>query len=186
MSVTVKYRGRIAIITLNVPAKLNALTSEGYFLLADCMRKVANEPEIVVTVLTGSGRLFSALGITAEGGSTALFSRRMGFKVAAEALIMSKRIQCEELVRCGFINEVFDTGKDVDQFLDRVLAEVETRLFSKLNPSSMLHVKALMRKPEIPLFASQTVEETLGVVDSLARAARTAHRAKEGKKGARL
>jgi peroxisomal 3,2-trans-enoyl-CoA isomerase len=60
MSVTVKYRRRIAIITLNVPAKLNALTSEGYFLLADCMRKVANDPEIVVTVLTGSGRLFSA------------------------------------------------------------------------------------------------------------------------------
>ncbi|EXJ76134.1 uncharacterized protein A1O5_00642 [Cladophialophora psammophila CBS 110553] len=280
MSVTVKYRGRIAIITLNVPAKLNALTSEGYFLLADCMRKVANDPEIVVTALTGRGRLFSAgadiqrtgnrntdgqpstppiqqeappmqsapfrqtqlrnlahiievteafythpkllvtalngpcvglsaalvaysdfiyamphvylfcpftsLGITAEGGSTALFSRRMGFKFAAEALLMSKRIQCEELVRCGFINEVFDTGKDADQFLDRVLVEVETRLFSKLNPSSMLHVKALMRKPEIPLFASQTVEETLGVVDSLARAAKTADRVKEGKKGARL
>ncbi|KEF54507.1 uncharacterized protein A1O9_09674 [Exophiala aquamarina CBS 119918] len=280
MSVTVEYRGRIAIITLNVPAKLNALTSEGYFLLADYMRKVANDPEIVVTVLTGSGRLFSAgadvqrtgnrnidgqpykpmvqqeatpmqsapfrqtqlrnlahiievtdafythpkllvtalngpcvglsaalvaysdfiyamphvylfcpftsLGITAEGGSTALFSRRMGFKVAAEALIMSKRIQCEELVRCGFINEVFDAGKGVDQFLNRVLVEVEMRLVSKLNPFSMLHVKALMRKPEIPLFASQTVEETLGVVDSLARAAEMADRAKGGKKGARL
>jgi peroxisomal 3,2-trans-enoyl-CoA isomerase len=59
-AVTVKYRGRIAIITLNVPAKLNALTSEGYFLLAHCMRKVAHDPEIVVTVLTGRGRLFSA------------------------------------------------------------------------------------------------------------------------------
>jgi peroxisomal 3,2-trans-enoyl-CoA isomerase len=59
-AVTVNYRGRIAVITLNVPTKLNALTSEGYFLLAECMRKVANEPEIVVTVLTGRGRLFSA------------------------------------------------------------------------------------------------------------------------------
>lgn len=129
---------------------------------------------------------FSSLGITAEGGSTALFSRRMGYKIAAEALIMSKRIPCEELVRRGFINEVFDTGNDVDQFLERVLVEVDTRLLSKLNPLSMLHVKALMRKPEIPLFASQTVEETLGVVDSLARTTKMADRTKESKKGARL
>ncbi|KAK5050544.1 hypothetical protein LTR84_003825 [Exophiala bonariae] len=280
MSVCIKYRGRIAIITLNVPAKLNALTSDGYFDLANCMRKAAKNPDILVTVLTGSGRLFSAgadiqpagvtktdgqrstlsiqqepppgqdppsrqmqlrnlahiievteafyahpkllvaalngpcvglsaalvahsdfiyamphvylycpftsLGITAEGGSTALFSRRMGFKVAAEALIMSKRIQCEELVRCGFINEVFDTGKEVDLFLERVILEVETRLLAKLDPSSMLQVKALMRKPEIPLLASQTIAETMGVVDSLARAAETAKSVKYGRRGARL
>ena len=60
MSVCVKYRGRIAIITLNVPAKLNALTSDGYFDLANCMRNAAKNPDILVTVLTGSGRLFSA------------------------------------------------------------------------------------------------------------------------------
>lgn len=60
MPVTVDYRGQIAIIKLNVPAKLNALTSDGYFLLASCMREVASNPDIVVTVLTGNGRLFSA------------------------------------------------------------------------------------------------------------------------------
>lgn len=113
---------------------------------------------------------FTYLGITAEGGSTALFSRRMGFKIAAEALIMSKRIQCDDLVRCGFINEVFDTGKNVDKFLEKVLAVVDTSLSTKLNAFSMLEVKALMRKAGLPLLASQTVEETVGVVGSLARA----------------
>lgn len=113
---------------------------------------------------------FTRLGITAEGGSTALFSRRMGFKVAAKALIMSKCIQCDDLVRCGFINEVFDTGKDVDKFLEKVLAVVDSSLTKKINAFSMLEVKALMRKADLPLLASQTVEETVGVVSSLARA----------------
>ena len=112
---------------------------------------------------------FTSLGITAEGGSTALFSRRLGFKVAAEALIMSKRIHCDELVRCGFINEVFDTGKDSDKFMDKVLAVVDENLPAKLDAISMLEVKFLMRKHDLPLLASRTIEETLGVVGSLAR-----------------
>lgn len=113
---------------------------------------------------------FTSLGITAEGGSTALFSRRLGFKAAAEALIMSKRIHCDELVRCGFINEVFDTGKDGDKFLENVLARVDESLSTKLNAASMLEVKSLMRKGDLPLLASRTLEETLGVVGSLVRA----------------
>lgn len=60
MCVNVEYRGRIAIVTLNVPGKLNALTSDGYFLLAKCMRDIANNPEVVITVLTGRGRFFSS------------------------------------------------------------------------------------------------------------------------------
>lgn len=58
MPITVEYQGRIAIITLDVPEKLNALSSSGYFLLAKCMRDMASKPEVVITVLTGRGRFF--------------------------------------------------------------------------------------------------------------------------------
>ena len=59
-AITLEYRGQIAIITLNSPDKLNALSSNDYFLLAQLMRNVARRDEIYITVLTGEGRFFSA------------------------------------------------------------------------------------------------------------------------------
>ncbi|CCX11378.1 ClpP/crotonase-like domain-containing protein [Pyronema domesticum] len=50
----------IATITLNRPEKLNALTADLYYELGAAMRKVAAMPEVSVTILTGTGRYFSA------------------------------------------------------------------------------------------------------------------------------
>jgi len=58
--ITVEYKGKIAIITLNVPKKLNALTGELYYHLARAMHEVAARDDIYITVLTGKGRYFSA------------------------------------------------------------------------------------------------------------------------------
>ncbi|KAK2853230.1 hypothetical protein FQN49_005276 [Arthroderma sp. PD_2] len=58
--VTVTYQDRVAIITLNRPTKLNALTAVHYYLLGQKMREVAARDDIYITVLTGSGRFFSA------------------------------------------------------------------------------------------------------------------------------
>ena len=58
--ITLKYDGKIAIITLNIPHKLNALTHDHYFILASRMREVAAREDIYVTILTGTGRYFSA------------------------------------------------------------------------------------------------------------------------------
>ncbi|EFQ97249.1 3,2-trans-enoyl-CoA isomerase [Nannizzia gypsea CBS 118893] len=58
--VTVTYQDRVAIITLNRPAKLNALTGVHYYLLGKKMREVAERDDIYITVLTGVGRFFSA------------------------------------------------------------------------------------------------------------------------------
>lgn len=58
--VTVKYQDRIAIITLNNASKLNALTQDQYSLLGERMREVAARDDIFITVLTGTGRFFSA------------------------------------------------------------------------------------------------------------------------------
>jgi Delta3-Delta2-enoyl-CoA isomerase len=59
-AITLEHRGHIAIITLNNPDKLNALSSDDYFLLAQLMRNVARRDEVYITVLSGKGRFFSA------------------------------------------------------------------------------------------------------------------------------
>lgn len=58
--ITVEYRGKLAIITLNVPKKLNALSGENYYKLARAMTEVASHDEVFITILTGKGRFFSA------------------------------------------------------------------------------------------------------------------------------
>ena len=76
---------------------------------------------------------------------------------------MSKRITAEEMVQTGFVNKVFETGKDEDvRFLGLVLKEVEERLGSHLNGESLLKVKALIRKPEREMLDAQTVAEVFG------------------------
>lgn len=58
--VTLQIKGKIAVITLNIPKKLNAMNQDSYFRLASLMHEVAAMPEITITVLTGNGRFFSA------------------------------------------------------------------------------------------------------------------------------
>ncbi|KAF2204360.1 ClpP/crotonase [Delitschia confertaspora ATCC 74209] len=106
---------------------------------------------------------FSSLGLVAEGNASVGFVRRLGIAKANEALIMSKRISCEELVQVGFVNKVFDVGsKDSDKFLAEVLREVDDRLGAHLNQDSLLKIKALIRKPEMDVLDRQGVEEVMG------------------------
>jgi peroxisomal 3,2-trans-enoyl-CoA isomerase len=53
--VTLEYRGKIAVITIDNVEKLNALDQDGYYQVASFMREVAEHEEIFVTVLTGKG-----------------------------------------------------------------------------------------------------------------------------------
>jgi len=58
--VTLQVKGPIAIITLNVPKKLNAMNQDNYYRLSCLMDDVANMDNVYITVLTGTGRFFSA------------------------------------------------------------------------------------------------------------------------------
>ncbi|KAI5849543.1 ClpP/crotonase-like domain-containing protein [Morchella snyderi] len=58
--ILLEVKKNVALITLNQPKKLNALSGALYYELAKLMRKVAAMPEVTVTVLTGTGRYFSA------------------------------------------------------------------------------------------------------------------------------
>jgi peroxisomal 3,2-trans-enoyl-CoA isomerase len=102
-----------------------------------------------------------------EGNSSIGFVRRLGISKANEALIMSKKITCEELVATGFVNAVFDAG-DVkeegfsDRFLKRVLEEVNDRLGDHLNAESLVRIKALIQGPGRKELDRQGVEEVMG------------------------
>ena len=112
---------------------------------------------------------FTSLGLVAEGGASRAFVQRLGISKANEALIMSKRITAEEMLQVGFINKIFDTGKDEqERFLAEVLKEVEDRLGEHLNSDSLIRVKALIRKPERNLMDSQTVAEVFGGLERFA------------------
>jgi Delta3-Delta2-enoyl-CoA isomerase len=59
-AVTLETRGKVAIITLNIENKLNAMTQDLYFRLSQLLREVASRDDLYITVLTGKGRFFSA------------------------------------------------------------------------------------------------------------------------------
>jgi peroxisomal 3,2-trans-enoyl-CoA isomerase len=58
--ISVEYRGRVAVITINNEKKLGALAQPQYYELATKLNEIAGHDEVFVTVLTGKGRFFSA------------------------------------------------------------------------------------------------------------------------------
>ena len=58
--VLVERRGPVAIVTLNRPSAMNALSTELRLELSRCFRGLTEEPEVSVVILTGAGRAFCA------------------------------------------------------------------------------------------------------------------------------
>jgi hypothetical protein len=52
--------GNISVITLNLPKKLNALTTSLYYRLGSLVREADAHPNTLVTLIIGTGRFFSA------------------------------------------------------------------------------------------------------------------------------
>ncbi|KAL8734549.1 MAG: hypothetical protein Q9166_001449 [cf. Caloplaca sp. 2 TL-2023] len=79
-SVTLTIDGKIAIVTLNLPQKLNALTQDLYYRVSCLLREIAARDDIYITILTGKGRYFSAgadVTITQDSTSTGNEARRV-------------------------------------------------------------------------------------------------------------
>lgn len=114
---------------------------------------------------------FSSLGLVAEGVASRALFQRLGVARANEALIMSKRITCDELVASGFVNKVFTEcgqgeGED-EKFKELVLKEIDERLGDHLVGDSLLGIKKLIRKPERDLLDAQNVAEVFDGLDRL-------------------
>lgn len=79
---------------------------------------------------------------------------------------MSKRITAPELVACGFVNRIFETGKGEDaRFRELVLKEVDERLGEHLIGSSLIGIKKLIRRPELDIMDAQNVKEVFAGLD---------------------
>jgi enoyl-CoA hydratase/carnithine racemase len=59
-AVSVEDHGKVRVLVLDRPTKLNAFTAEGYRVLRAQLEAVAADPDVAVCVLTGKGRAFSA------------------------------------------------------------------------------------------------------------------------------
>jgi len=60
MSVTIAYKGHVAVITIDNPKSLGALTKDMQVQLGHCMREAANHEGTYITLLAGTGRFFSS------------------------------------------------------------------------------------------------------------------------------
>ncbi|KAM0664162.1 hypothetical protein ACQRIT_000955 [Beauveria bassiana] len=58
--INLEYRGRVALLTIDNQSKLNALTQQDYFQLAQYLHEIEKHDEVFVTVIMGKGRYFSA------------------------------------------------------------------------------------------------------------------------------
>ena len=60
MSVDLEYEGHVAIITINNPSQLGALTGDMIVQLGHHLREAADSKSTYITLLTGKGRFFSS------------------------------------------------------------------------------------------------------------------------------
>lgn len=62
--ISLEYKGRVAVITIDNEKKLNALNQQQYYDIGQKLREVATHDEVYVTVLLAKGRFFSAYATT--------------------------------------------------------------------------------------------------------------------------
>jgi len=65
---TVEKEGRVMLVTLNRPERMNALTPQLHARLADALHDAAADPGVGAVVLTGAGRAFCAGGDLRQSG----------------------------------------------------------------------------------------------------------------------
>lgn len=106
---------------------------------------------------------FTSLGLVAEGGSSLMFSRRMGLARANEALMLSKRLSADTLLRAGYVNEVLPAEGFADAVRRKIDAEFGPPSHSGgwLDHESMMEIKALQRAEIQEAFTVANVREAM-------------------------
>ncbi|MCI4662170.1 MAG: enoyl-CoA hydratase-related protein [Neomegalonema sp.] len=77
-TLTYETQGRVAIITLNRPDKLNALNAQVMEEVAGLIARIDRDPALAVTILTGAGRAFAAGADIAEMQSKSFADMYLG------------------------------------------------------------------------------------------------------------
>ncbi|KAI0326567.1 ClpP/crotonase [Cubamyces sp. BRFM 1775] len=151
-NVTVEVSERIATITFNSPKTLNAITQADYDAFTNALREVDARDDVLVTIWQANGKWFSAawlsapfafLGIATEGCCSVTFRSKMGTAKANEVLIWGKKMDAQELLKCGFINQILPQ-QTVPEFQAAVRKLVLERL-EHSDPVSLLTIKRLIK-----------------------------------------
>ncbi|KAK1250419.1 hypothetical protein MKX08_010422 [Trichoderma sp. CBMAI-0020] len=82
-AIKVDYKGRIAVITLSQPSKLNAFNEEQFYFLGECLREIAKHDEVAITLLIGAGRFFSSGADVSDLGNVMAAPRRKDILAAS-------------------------------------------------------------------------------------------------------
>jgi len=100
---------------------------------------------------------FSALGLTAEAGSSYTFPRLMGYQRAAWVLMSSEWITAEECVEYGLAMASFPA----DIFMSKVMERAKT--LAELPLVSLMQTKALLMAPRRAELKQAVLEEGKGL-----------------------
>ncbi|ODV69313.1 hypothetical protein HYPBUDRAFT_101284 [Hyphopichia burtonii NRRL Y-1933] len=105
---------------------------------------------------------FANLGLVAEGASSASLFLRLGWSVASEALLFSRKIPGERLTQLGFINKSYHDEKfaSTEEFNARVQKDVLTQ-FEDLHEQSIFQNKQLLKANRDQLINSSITREVI-------------------------
>ncbi|KAF8192986.1 ClpP/crotonase-like domain-containing protein [Pholiota molesta] len=87
---------------------------------------------------------FTFLGIVAEGGASVSFINRMGLATANEVLLWGKKKTADQLLTCGFYNEIF-SEQSTESFHSAVREKLLNEL-SGLDPTAILVMRSLIQR----------------------------------------
>jgi enoyl-CoA hydratase len=123
-----KRRGRVLDITLDRPAKLNAIDEAMHAELARVFVDVSNDPECDVAVLTGAGRAFSAGG-DIEWMQKMIDDPASFEKTAREGRqIVYSLLECEKPLIAKLNGHATGLGATIALFCDVIFASDQARI----------------------------------------------------------
>jgi enoyl-CoA hydratase/carnithine racemase len=95
-----------AILTLNGPEAMNALSRELLGEMRPAMAQLEADPEVRVLILTGAGRAFCAVGVVPAWGLSQRLSRLIGIHRSKEMSLTGNVVGAEQAAAWGLANRV--------------------------------------------------------------------------------
>lgn len=107
---------------------------------------------------------YTAIGLSADGGSTLLLPRVVGPKLAAELLMTNRPVDAEEAREIGLVSRVVPDDELLPEMtaLAAYLANGPTRAYAE--------VKSLLRKSVLSNLEAQLEDESMGIMRSIGTA----------------
>lgn len=137
-----------AVLTMDRPAKANAMSQQFFRELPEAMRMLDDDPDVRVCVLTGAGRAFSAGGDIADFHALRdIDDCRRQVKLALEAFLSIERA---ETVMIAAVNGIaYGGGTEITLACDLAVASRTARFSFKEITLGLMPGYGLVRGPEV-------------------------------------